>query len=215
MSAGSGIGPLIRASRSSPAAPLEIQVNPAYEQVLRSWQGTIPIVSMINGNEHALTMLNRWPPYDFMEEEIPAVEPGVPIIDDMFIAEHVEQWIAEIFFPLAALRQLASNPLIHVLPPPPREDPHNSAHFEVLRDAISRYGFASNQIRLKWYKRYCRQLSTRLSAIQCDVLAPSPEACNPHGLLRADYAEGLTHGNYKYGMLTARQIESWLHRLRA
>jgi hypothetical protein len=215
MPVGGGIGPLVRAARQGPNAPLEIQVNSAYQEVLQTWKGVTPIVSMINGNEHASMMLNQWPPYDFMDEEVAFIESGVPIIDDTFIDNHVEPWVAEVFFPLAALRHFAPNPLLHVLPPPPRENPQNSPHFEVLQESISKYGFASNQIRLKWYKRYCRRLVTRLSTIQCDVLFPSSQACNPEGLLSEDYAEGLTHGNHRYGMLIAQQIESWLHQLRA
>jgi len=68
---------------------------------------------------------------------------------------------------------------------------------------------------MKWYKRYCRRLALRLATIDCDVVLPSPEACNAEGLLREEYAEGLTHGNNEYGKLAARQIESWLSRRHA
>jgi len=215
MSAGGGIGPLVGAPKPSLTGPPEFPVNPEYLKVLQSWRGVTPIVSMINGNEHGLTMLQQWPPFDFLEEGIPSVASGVPIIDDVFIDEHVEPWIAAVFFPLDLLRHANPNPVAHVLPPPPRENPQNSRHFEILREAISQYGFAPDQLRLKWYKRYCRRLSTRLAAIGCDVLSPSPQACNSEGMLLEDYAEGLTHGNSRYGMLTAHQIESWLHGLRA
>jgi len=209
------VGPLFQLSKASPDSPPAVQLNPAYVEVLRSWSGGIPIVSMINGNEHALTMLNQWPPYDFLDEEVPSVESGVPIIDEVFIDEHVEPWVSAVFNQLLVVKRLAPNPLAHVLPPPPRENPQNSPHFELLRDVISTYGFAPAQLRMKWYKRYCRRLALRLATIDCDVVLPSPEACNAEGLLREEYAEGLTHGNNEYGKLAARQIESWLSRRHA
>lgn len=214
MSDSEGVLPLVGLPQPGAEGSPQIPVNPEYLKVLQSWRGATPIISMINGNEHALTMLKRWPPFDFLEGEIP-LESEVPVIDDVFIDEHVEPWLDSVFLPLELLKHVSPNPVAHVLPPPPRENPQNSTHLEVLREAISRYGYTPDRLRLKWYRRYCRLLSTRLAAIGCDVLSPSPEACNSEGLLREDYAEGLTHGNSRYGVLTARQIESWLHGLRA
>jgi hypothetical protein len=170
---------------------------------------------MINGNEHAATMLNQWPPYDFLEEEVAGMDPEATIIDETFIDERIDAWIAAVYFPLMVLRQLVTNPLAHVLPPPPRENPRNSSHVELMGELISRYGFAPDRLRLKWYRRYCRLLGARLATIDCQVLAAPFQACDSHGLLRDEYAEGLTHGNDLYGTMTAQRIESWLREMRA
>jgi hypothetical protein len=212
--AGEGIGPLVTFEKHPGAAQLELTINPDFGQVLRTWIGTIPIVSMIQGNEHAVTMLNRWPPYDFLDPELPSVKATVPIIDGMFIDEYVAPWVGAVFYPLAAAKHIARNPMVHVLPPPPRENPQNSRHLETLREEIVQYGFAPGPLRLKWYKRYCRMLSAQLATIGCAVLPAPREACNQDGLLMEEYAEGLTHGNGKYGVLLASQIESWLSGVR-
>jgi hypothetical protein len=214
ISAGTGIGPLVQPVTRPPAASLEVRVNPELANVLQAWRGHVPIVSMINGNEHALTMLNRWPPYDFIDEDVAGIDRDAPIIDEVFVNEHIEPWIASVFVPLAVLRQIAGNPLLHVLPPPPRENPQNSRHLEVLQDAVAQFGFAPDRLRLKWYRRYCRRLSERLATVGCKVLVPPPEACSPQGMLKDEYAEGLTHGNDRYGTLTATRIESWLNEFR-
>ena len=81
MSAGARSEPLIRTISRPPPAPLEVQLGPDYSNLLHAWRGSTPIVSMINGNEHALAMLNCWPPYDFNDEAIPALQTNVPIVD--------------------------------------------------------------------------------------------------------------------------------------
>jgi hypothetical protein len=45
-----------------------------------------------------------------------------------------------------------------------------------------------------------------LGAINCKVLEPPPESRNANGLLKEEYAEGLTHGNSDYGRLVANQL---------
>jgi hypothetical protein len=214
MSPAGGIGALVNPSASSTAAS-SIEADPQYVQIVSSWRGAVPIVSMINGNEHAATMLNEGPAYDFLEEEVAGIEPAAAVIDEAFIDERIDPWVAAVYFPLMVLRQLVANPLAHVLPPPPRENPRNSPYQELMGELIARHGFAPARLRLKWYRRYCRLLTARLAAIGCKVLPAPSQACSARGLLREDYAEGLTHGNNMYGMLTGQQIESWLRDLRA
>jgi hypothetical protein len=214
MSPAGGIGPLVNPSTSSTAAS-GIEADPQYVAVVSSWRGGVPIVSMIHGNEHATTMLNQWPAYDFLDDDVPGIEPQAALIDEEFIDERIDPWIAAVYFPLMVLRQVVTNPLAHVLPPPPRENPGNSPHRELLEELIVRHGFAPDRLRLKWYRRYCRLLGARLAAIGCKVLPAPPQACNPLGLLREEYAEGVTHGNSIYGRMTGQRIESWLREIRA
>jgi len=214
MSPAGGIGALVNPSAASTAAS-SIEADPEYVRIVSSWRGGVPIVSMINGNEHAATMLDQWPPYDFLEETVAEIAPEAAIIDEAFIDERIDPWVAAVYFPLLVLRQLVPNPLAHVVPPPPRENPRNSPHLELMGELISRHGFAPDRLRLKWYRRYCRVLAARLATIDCRVLAAPSEACGPSGLLREEYAEGLTHGNTMYGMMTAQRIESWLRETRA
>ena len=100
--------------------------------------------------------------------------------------------------------------MAHVLPPPPREHPERAIHFETLEEDLRTFGFTPVALRLKWYRRYCQLLSARLASLGCHVLSPPAAACSTDGLLQDDFAEGLTHGNRRYGRLVAEQIASWL-----
>lgn len=202
----SGIGALTTFESENGAGI--IRINNKFSEILKSWNGSSPIVSMLNGNEHALTMLNRSPAYDFFDPEISAIEVNVPIIDEIFIDQSINAWISQVYYSLVAMKKQVNNELIHVLPPPPRENPLQSQHFEMLLDLVTKHGFLSDQLRVKWYRRYCRNLTALLTSVDCKVLAPPPDACTTAGLLREEYAEGLTHGNSKYGKLIAEQIES-------
>jgi hypothetical protein len=204
LSDGAGVGALARFDRSNGSGVLHI--NRKFSGVLQTWNGSSPIVSMLNGNEHALTMLNRMPSYDFLDPEIPAIETSVPIIDEIYIDQCIDSWTSVLFYSLVAIKRLAQNQLIHILPPPPRENPQLSQHFETLRDQVVAHGFLPDRLRLKWYRRYCRHLTALLAPINCKVLEPPPESCNSNGLLKEEYAEGLTHGNSKYGKLIAMQL---------
>jgi hypothetical protein len=214
ISAGARLGPLVIRVAGN-AGKTTLEASREYDEVLRAWRGTTPVVSMLHGNEHARTALNLWPPYDFLEPAQPALEPGVPLVDEAFIDAQVDDWVAAVYFPLAMLKGLAPNPLAHVLPPPPRERPEAAKHFEKLQEDVARYGFAPERLRLKWYRRYCRRLAERLRAIGCAVLEPPAQACSERGLLKEEFAEGLSHGNRAYGALTAARIQDWLRSARA
>jgi hypothetical protein len=187
-----------------------IRINEKFSRVLGTWNGSSPIVSMLYGNEYASTMLNWMPAYDFLDPEIPGIETNVPIIDDIFIEQSVSTWLGSVYSSLVAIKRLVKNKLIHILPPPPRENPQLSPHLENFGDHVAIYGFLSDRLRLKWYRRYCRHLTASLTAIDCQVLAPPRDACNANGLLKEEYAEGITHGNGQYGILLAQHLASSL-----
>jgi hypothetical protein len=186
---------------------------PGFLSVLQTWRGTgVPVVSMIYGNEHAGAMVSKWPPYDFVDCDVAEVQPAVPIIDTAAIDTLVMRWIFLVVSVLSVVRQRTGAPMVHVLPPPPREHPERATHLETLGEDLRTCGFTRAALRLKWYRRYCRLLSARLALFNCDVLSPPAAACSADGLLQDDFAEGLTHGNRRYGRLVAEQIASWLAR---
>lgn len=210
ISSGAKVGQLAIFNNANGANVLYLDEK--FSAVLQAWNDERPIVSMLNGNEHALTMLNRLPPYDFIDAETTALIANVPIIDEIFIDQTISAWVNAVYYSLVALKKSSNNQLIHVLPPPPREHPQASAHSEAFPDAILANGFLPDQLRLKWYRRYCRKLTECLAPINCQVLAAPAQACTPEGLLKEEYAEGLTHGNLQYGVLVAEQIASTLQR---
>jgi len=208
ISSGANIGILAQLENRDGANILGI--NEMLSSTLQRWNGHVPILSMLNGNEHATFMFNRYPAYDFIDQDLPGVETGVPLIDTTFIDEVIAGWIRAVFVSLLAIRHVSANPLFHTLPPPPREHPERSLHPEGLGGLVAQYGFLPARLRLKWYLRYCRQLRMQLESIGCHVLAAPVQACTEAGLLRDECAEGLTHGNANYGRLVAQQFATLL-----
>jgi hypothetical protein len=208
ISSGSGIGELAKLQLQGDSQTLFIHAK--LREVLSEWNGTMPIVSMLNGNEHAQVLLNRFPAYDFIDVDSPGVKDGVPVIDSSFIDQSIKGWINAVIPALLVVRRLTTNPFIHVLPPPPREHPERSTHFEVIDKLVAAFGFLPGHLRLKWYRRYCRQLTATLASLGIHTLAAPTEACTPEGLLKVEFSEGLTHGNAAYGRLVAQQLSSLL-----
>lgn len=209
MPPGGAVGHLVEMVPGPEGSPLP-KVNPAYVEVLREWRGKGPIVSMIRGNEHALTMLGRFPPYDFVDPEVPGVVAGVPVIDEGLVERYVSPWTDMVFHPLELARRETGAPVLHVPPPPPREKAENARHLEEMGEVVRQFGFVPESLRLKWYRRYCRQLRARLAAVGCDFVDAPRQALTEGGLLREDFSEGLTHGNRKYGALVADQVAAWV-----
>jgi len=185
----------------------EYVINNVFLKIIKGWSGDIPIVSMLFGNEHAYAMINSLPEYDFLDEEIHSYFNGVQIVDTTYIDLHIEKWVSAIYHPLRIIRGLVPNPLIHILCPPPRESPELADDLEILIDLVRRYGFVSDSLRLKLYRRYCRKLTSALTSINCIVLTQPADAFNIDGLLKLEYAEGLTHANKYYGELLLRDLE--------
>ena len=204
LSSGTPIGPLARLRQED--GQIKLYLAERFSQTLQAWDNGRPIVSMLAGNEHALTMLNNLPEYDFIEPEVPGVQPGAQIIDDLFIDERISQWVEPVLSAICGMRRVTRCPVIHVLPPPPREDPMASQHLEGIGDFVRQFGLVSDRLRLKWYRRYCRRVTEVLQPLGCEVLPAPAEACTADGLLRQELAEGLTHGNRGYGALVARQL---------
>jgi len=209
MPTGGDLGDLVRLTPQNGGA-YDVQVHPTFREVMAGWRGTTPVVSVIRGNDHALTMLARFPPYDFLDPDLPGVIAGVPLIDEAIIRRFVTPWAEMVVQPLVVVREVTGAPVAHVLPPPPRENAEGAPYREVLGDVIREFGFVPESLRLKWYRCYARVLAERLAAIGCETIFPPAESLNADGLLREDFAEGLTHGNRRYGERLAVAIEDWI-----
>jgi hypothetical protein len=193
------LGPLATLTNTQQGS-MAIEINPEFHKVLSSWNNEAPIVSMLHGNEHSARLYSNYPSYDFFEPGMP-VDSTAQFLESDIIDAHVNEWIKTTLIPLIAIKTFTRNPLIHILPPPPRENPQNTSHIEGYSKYVQQGLFAPDQLRLKWYKRYCRMLADRAYSIGCQILFPPAEAISPEGLLKEEYTEGLTHGNSKYGKL--------------
>lgn len=199
------IGPLA-SFKPGESGGVVLEVNPALIRVLEKWSTHVPIVSMLNGTEPASMMFNQYPEYDFIEEGA-TQNPGLQVLPLRVVDHYVDQWVNATLAPLLAIRKMSSAPLFHVMPPPPREEPQKALYQEGLHDIIRQHGFVSDALRLKWYRRYCRVLRQVAVGI-CSFIEVPSDALTGEGLLRAQYAEGLTHANTAYGALIGQRILS-------
>ena len=184
-------------------------IQPQFLDFLKGLPANVPIVSFIRGNEHARQMLGDLPRYDFLEPEVAGLDPAadaVPI-DTIFIDQVIDTWLSVTLPTLAAIRAVTGERVIHILPPPPRENPQSAGYFEKVGAIVREHGFAPDAIRLKWYRRYCRLLSMALGLNGCEVLPPPTETLTKDGFLKSTLADGLTHAKLDYGKILARAIE--------
>jgi hypothetical protein len=165
------------------------------------------VVSVLHGNEAAsIGLVDNHPPYDFAPlddgDALPLAPPPAQPIDRFYIARWVDSFAQRAIFAVTALqRSLPSTRVVHVLPPPPLEDPARLVRRELLETLLAQHGFVRPLLRLKWSLAYraCVQKALAAQGIQV-LLAPRP-ALTAGGFLREDLGEGLTHGNGRYGAL--------------
>lgn len=196
-----------------PDTSVTLRINSPFDLYLEKWQGHTPIISMLCGNEHSQHIIRTSIDYDFIEHDVPEIASFTQMIDGHFIDSQIDAWVKAVSLPLLAVRKSIENPICHILPPPPRAHPQLTRHLEGYKDLVERYGFAPDQLRLKWYRRYCRLLTQQLNSFGIDVLPAPGEAIQQDGLLLEGYAEGLTHGNVAYGHCVVCQILAWLQQI--
>lgn len=171
------------------------------------------IISCMFGSEYVIYgMLNSVPLYDFAPLD---GTPDVYPLDSRYVQILLNSFTMYTIIPamFALQMRLPNIKHIHVLPPPPLEDPAASPHWEAMGDMIRRHGFARPALRLKWYRLYVDTLKTRLEPVGFTCVTPSDEVATEAGFLRPDYASGLSHGNERYGRVLARQLAEILNKV--
>jgi len=165
------------------------------------------VVSALHGNEAAnVCLIDNHPPYDFVpfddNDALPLAPPPSQPIDRSHIARWVDSFAQPAILSVTALqRALPSTRVVHVLPPPPLEDPAQVARREVLETLLAKHGFVRPSLRLKWSLAYRRRVQTALAAQGIQVMQAPRAALTAGGFLRQDLSEGLTHGNGRYGAM--------------
>lgn len=171
------------------------------------------VISMIGGNQHAVYSTIQHPQrFDFFCPDVASVEDGtvefVPYraLEDLF--EHGLR--GGDGRSLAALRAATAARVVHVLPPPPKEDnEHIVRNHETLfaRD-LPLHGVSAPELRLKFWKLQAGILSRICKELRIKVMMPPSQAVNRAGFLTPDfYANDATHGNWVYGERVLREIE--------
>ncbi len=172
------------------------------------------VVSAVHGNEAAnVSLIDNHPPYDFAPFDDNEALPLAPPPSQPIYRSHIARWVNTFAQPailsVVALRQsLPSSRVVHVLPPPPLEDPARVVRREVLENLLARHGFVRPALRLKWSLAYRARVRTALAAQGIDVMDAPRAALTAGGFLREDLSEGLTHGNGRYGAMIWEALDS-------
>lgn len=170
------------------------------------------VVSMVGGNQHAVYSTIQHPqPFDFFTPDQPASEGAGEIIPYRAIEDVFEYGLRKgDGRTLEAIRAATAARVVHVLPPPPKQDnDHISRHHEtVFREDLPEYGVSSPELRLKFWNLQSRILKRLCKEFQIEVMMPPKRAVDEEGFLRAEfYANDATHGNWRYGERVIREIE--------
>jgi hypothetical protein len=173
------------------------------------------VLSMIGGNQHAVfSTIQHADPFDFMDPDgRDATDPKASLIPYRVLADSFEKGIRNgDGRSIEALRKATSARVVHVIPPPPKEDNEFIAQFHetfFASEGISSRGVSSPALRLKFWKLQTRVLEQLCRDIGVEVAMPPSKALDRQGFLARDfYANDATHANHHYGELLLRDVES-------
>lgn len=186
-----------------------VQPTQTLRNVVAAFQDCDLIVSVLFGNElMGRVWLDDLPPYDFLEESVPGpLKDGAQPIDRRDIRMILNGYVSRIIMVGGMIKQLLPRAqVIHLMAPPPLEDPSPLRHLEGLGDAMEQHGTLDPRLRLKWYRAYVRAAMESLRPSGVTVLPPPMAAHTPNGFLRPDLANGLTHGSAAYGAMMWNEV---------
>lgn len=185
----------------------QVRGTPLLARCVQQFRNIDLVVSTLHGNEAAnVSLIDNHPPYDFASfddnDALPLAPPPSQPIDRSHIARWVDTFAQPVILSVTALQQsLPSTRVVHVLPPPPLEDPAKVGRREVLENLLARHGFVRPSLRLKWSLAYRARVQRALAAQGIQVMRAPRAAVTAGGFLREDLSEGLTHGNGRYGAM--------------
>jgi hypothetical protein len=185
----------------------QVRATPLLARCVQQLRNIDVLVSALHGNEAAnVSLIDNHPPYDFApfddNDALPLAPPPSQPIDRSHIARWVDTFAQPAILSVAALQQsLPSTRVVHVLPPPPLEDPSQVMRREVLETLLADHGFVRPALRLKWSLAYRARVKTALEAQGIQVIQVPHAALTAGSFLRKDLSEGLTHGNGRYGAM--------------
>jgi hypothetical protein len=186
----------------------------AFLEIIRSFQADDVVLSMIGGNQHAVFSTIQHPQrFDFLQPGDAQVTDGTEIIPYRILAESFSSGIRNgDGKSLRALRAATEARVVHIIPPPPKGDnefiqQHHESVF--ANEGIAARGVSSPALRLKFWSLQTRVLEDLCRESGIEMMMPPATARDKAGFLARDYyAEDATHGNWQYGELVLREIES-------
>lgn len=173
------------------------------------------LVSTIGGNQHQVFGLIQHPrPFDF---HLPGSD--LPMQPESEVIPYRMMW--DVFAgglrgrdgtQMRHLREAASCRMIHLTPPPPKEDEAHilrrfEAHF--AKAGLAEHGVTAAPVRLKLWMVQVAALEDLCAELGVTLLPPPPGTQTEAGFLRPEfYADDATHANVDYGLLVIRQVEA-------
>lgn len=173
------------------------------------------VVSMIGGNQHQILGLVQHPrPFDFFM-------PGSDLPVDQSCEIIPYHAVRDIFaaglrsgdgVKLRTLREAATCRMVHMTPPPPKEDAEHilrrfESHF--AKAGLSERGVSTPTLRLKLWIVQVDVLKDLCTELGVELLPPPPGTLTDLGFLEPKYyANDATHANTDYGLMILRQLDS-------
>lgn len=170
------------------------------------------VVSMIGGNQHAVYSTIQHPqPFDFFAPGEAVPEGAAEIIPYRVMEDVFDYGLRKgDGATLEAIRAATVARVVHVLPPPPKEDNEHISknHETVFANDLPHRGVSSPQLRLKFWALQSRILKRLCKEFGIEVMAPPKRGVDERGFLRPEfYANDATHGNWRYGERVIRELE--------
>lgn len=113
---------------------------------------------------------------------------------------------------LQAFRTATTARVIHLVPPPPKEDNgHILRHHETrfVEENIAGLGVSPPSLRLKFWQLQTSILQSMCAELEIEAMLPPAGAVTDRGFLKPEYYAGdATHANAEYGELILQQIET-------
>lgn len=163
------------------------------------------VVSVIGGNQHAtLSLIQHDEPFDFFEpgSDEPPLE-GHSVIPYAALFQLMDEYMRrKDGKKLQWLKQVSPCPVLHLLPPPPKEDTaHILRRFEsnFAAAGILEKGVTPAPIRLKMWRLQCAVLQRICDELEIALVPPPSHTLESGYLAPQFYANDATHANETYG----------------
>lgn len=172
------------------------------------------VISMIGGNQHAVFSTVQHPqPFDFFAPGEPDPAGNSPqLVPFRALEEAFESGLRRgDGKSIDALRKATIARVVHVIPPPPKQDnAHIQQHHESLfaKEGLTSRGVSRPELRLKFWRLQTRVLEKLCGEMGVEILMPPARTVNEAGFLRPEYyAQDATHANWRYGERVLREVE--------
>ena len=182
--------------------------------LIRSYSASDFVFSAVGGNQYAVVSTVRSPvEYDFLTS--PGDENflggGTTIIPFRALSGHIDKGIrGTVGRVLREIRAATSARVLHLAPPPPKENNQFiTTHFEsrFATQGIADLGPTTPELRLKCWKVQLDRLQKLCEELGVELIMPPWRTVTPAGYLQERcYAKDVTHGNRRYGEYVLKDI---------